>query len=187
LAELRREKKRQDRHEALHLASRVPNRINKAPAGEQAADGIEQQAHLDTRPGARGEQLHNPAAGVIPPQNEDGDVNGVLRGQNLLFQGGESVFSGRDEADRVTTNGRTLPAVVDSLRHRGIRGDGISRIKARDDGNHGRLARHQPAHLATAEKQIHGNPDVGDQDDRQEPREGIARLPFFAKETGKRD
>ena len=185
IAEIRRAAPLQHQHwhEALHLAAGLPEWIHEAAAAQETTHGVEQQPYFHPLARALRQQFHDPPPRVIATENEGHQVDRMSGPANLPFELGIRLLAAGEKTHGVSAH-RRAPAFA----HEGL-GDGPGRGgrghcgRVRGHGRQARLAGDEAPEFAAAEEQVERHADVGDQDDDEQPRHGVARLALFAHEA----
>ncbi len=177
---------RDHRHEPHDLATGFADGINEAAAGENAAEGVELQANLHALTCAFGEELNETPTGVVAPEDKRGDVDGVFGSLDERFEFRVGLFTGRDEAHGVATRGFTGAGGGEGVGGGEVGDLGSDGGDARQTRDDGAFALGEAFDFASAEEQVERHADVGDQDDHEQPGDGVARGAFFADEAGDR-
>ena len=124
-----------------------------------------------------------PAVGTSAPENERREMDGVLRLADMLFQGGEILLAGGEQAEAIPPDGGAAAGRGHRIRDgRGKRRWG-ARLGPGQRGDQRGLPLGQPAELPAPEDQVERHPDVGDEDNAEQPGEGVGRRAFLAEQS----
>ena len=172
----------QHRHEAADLAAGPADRFDEPPARPEGAESVEEEPHLDAGGGPLGQELHQLAAGFIAAEDEGRDMDLVPGRADVRLERLEVILAGDGQLQPVSADRRAAARGDHGVRH----GGGERRLRPRSGAgqrrDEARLAAGDAPELAAADQQIERHPDVGDQDDAEQPGEGVGRSPLLAQQ-----
>lgn len=165
------------------LAAGFAQGIDEAAAGEKAAEGVELEANLDALAGAAGEEFDDAFADLVATEDVGGDVDGVAGFEDAAFEFGEGEFAVGEEADGVAGDGIAGAAGANGLGD-GVVAGGLGGLGVAGDGEaDAAFAGDEAANFLSAEKKEKRHAYVGQEDDDEEPGEGVAGLAALAGDS----
>jgi len=177
-------RKRHDRHESTDLAPGLPDGIDKAPRTEEAAERVQEQPDLYPLARALGQQFHDPAARRIAAQDEARDVNRVLRGQDLALKLREILLAGQKVTDPVSPDRLEAAGPRHRLRHGFKDVVRLGDAHLGKDWEQGLLSLHHAFQLSPPYEKVERNTEPGDENDHEQPREGVGGRAPLAHQPG---